>query len=149
MLLFIAVHSNLVTPDDSIQAILVAESLRDIRSELHADTSLAGTSARGGLGICPQHLHHQPSLTRLSLSMSVQLSNVVQCDIVIREQTTVEHQVLFTDQGGQGQRRETLREQLENTRMNALALPRAMISSERLDSTDRSLYFALHSPSNP
>jgi hypothetical protein len=83
VLLLITIHANFVAANDSIQAILVAESLRHIRAELHADASLAGTSARGSLGICPQHLHHQTRLARLPLGVPIQLANVIKSYIVI------------------------------------------------------------------
>ena len=54
-----------------------AKLLRHIRSELHAYATLTGTTAGCGLGICPEHLHHESRLARLPLTMSVQLPDVV------------------------------------------------------------------------
>lgn len=82
---FVAIHAHLVTSDDGLQTVVLAKSLGDIGAELHADSSLAGSSAGLVLGIGPQHLHHQARLTRLALAVSVQLANVVQCNLIIGE----------------------------------------------------------------
>lgn len=82
---FVAVHAHLVTSDDGLEAIVLAETLGDVGAELHADASLAGSSAGLVLRIGPQHLHHQARLTGLALCVSVQLANVVQRDLIIGE----------------------------------------------------------------
>jgi len=113
VLFFVTVHPDLVTPDDSLQTVLLAEPLGYIGAELHADTALAGTTARLGLRIGPKHLHHEASLAGLPLLVPVKLANVVQRDVVIREETTVQNEVLLANQSSQRQSREAFREQLE------------------------------------
>lgn len=110
----ITIHANLVTSDNSLKAVLLAKLLRDVGSELHADTALAGSSAVLLLGVRPEHLHHQTSLAWLSLVVSVQFSNVIECDVVVGEQASVEDQVLLANESSQRQSRETLREQLKD-----------------------------------
>jgi hypothetical protein len=110
----ITIHANLVTSDNSLKAVLLAKLLGDVRSELHTDTTLAGSSAVLLLGVRPEHLHHQTSLAWLSLVVSVQFSNVIECDVVVREQASVEDQVLLANESSQCQSRETLREQLKD-----------------------------------
>jgi len=97
MLLLISCHPDLVTANDRFQTVLLTESLGNVRSELHADTALAGTAAGLRLGICPEHFHHEAGLARLALLVSVELPDVVQGNIVIRKQTAMEHKVLLTD----------------------------------------------------
>jgi hypothetical protein len=80
---FITVHANFVTSNDSLKAVLLTEPLGDIRTELHTDTTLAGSSALLFLGVGPEHLHHQTSLAGLSLVVSVQFSDVVKSDAII------------------------------------------------------------------
>jgi hypothetical protein len=101
VLLLVTIHADLVRTDDSVEAVLVTESLRDIWAELHTHASLAGPSARCSLRVGPQHLHHETGLTRLPLSMSVQLSNVVKSDVVVREEAAMEDKILITDKRGQ------------------------------------------------
>lgn len=115
MLDFISIHAHLVTSDDSIQAVLLAKLGGDIWSELHSDTSLARSATWFVLRVSPKHLHHETSLTRLSLVMPVQLANVIQGDAVVGEQSTVENQVLLANQCRQGQCRKALGEQLERS----------------------------------
>lgn len=114
MLHLVPVHAHLVAPDDRLQPIPLAEPLGDVGSELEADAALAGAPAGLVLRVGPQHLHHQPGLARLPLVVPVQLPDVVQGDGVVREQTAVEDEVLGPDEGGQGQSREALREELEH-----------------------------------
>lgn len=103
-----------MTADDSVKTVLLTEAFGDIRSELEADTTLAGTSARLDLWVSPEHLHHQAALTWLALVVSVELPDVVEGDGIIGEQTTVENKVLVADQGGERQSRERLGEDLED-----------------------------------
>lgn len=98
MLHLVSVHAHFVTSNNGFETVLLAETLCDVWAELHTNTSLAGAAAFFVLGISPEHFHHQAGLAWLSLSVSVQLSNVVQGDAVIREETAVEDQVLVTDQ---------------------------------------------------
>ena len=51
--LFIAFHSDFMTTDDSLQAIVFAEPSSNIRSELHADTTFTWAAARLLLWIGP------------------------------------------------------------------------------------------------
>lgn len=114
VLLLVSVHPDLVASDDGLQAVLLAEALGHVGAELHAHAALAGAAAWRRLGVGPQHLHHQAGLAGLSLRVAVQLTDVVKGDVVVREKTAVEHQVLFAHQRGQGQRREALREEFEH-----------------------------------
>ena len=83
MLLFIAVHADLVAPDDGIEPVLLAEPSGDVWPELHTDTALARSSAGGRMGISPEHLHHQPRLAGLSLLVPVQLPDVIESDVIV------------------------------------------------------------------
>lgn len=114
MLHLITVHANLVTSNNSLKTVLLTELLGDVRTELHTDTTLAGSSAVLLLGVGPEHLHHQTSLTGLSLVVSVEFSDIVKSDAVIREKTSVKDKVLLADESGQSKSREALREQLED-----------------------------------
>lgn len=80
---FITIHAHFVTSNNSFKAVLLAESLGNVRAELHAHTSLAWSATLLFLGVSPKHLHHQPCLPRLSLGVTVQLSDVIQGDIVV------------------------------------------------------------------
>lgn len=71
MLFFVTLHTHFMTSNDRFQTVLLAETLRNIRSELHTNTALAGASAGFGLGVGPKHLHHQTSLAGLSLLVAV------------------------------------------------------------------------------
>lgn len=101
MLFFVAFHANFVASDDGFQPVLLAEPFCDIRSELHANTALAGSAARLSLWVRPQHLHHQACLSRLLLLVAVQFSDVIQGDVVIREEAAVKHKVFVANQGSQ------------------------------------------------
>lgn len=105
---FVTVHANLVTSNHCFEAVVLAEPLGDVGPELHSDASFAGTSTRFILRISPQHLHHEAGLAGLPLVVSVELSNIVQCHAIIREETAVEDQIFFADQRGQWKSRETL-----------------------------------------
>jgi len=118
MLHLITIHTNFVTPDDGLQSILLAEPLRDVWTELKTDSSLAGSATRLILRIGPQHLHHETRLARLSLVMSIELADVVQGDVVVGEEATMEDKILLADQCRQRQGREAFREQLENPGIN-------------------------------
>lgn len=110
---FVSIHTDFVTADNSLEAVVLAEALGNIRAELHTNTSFAGTASLLFLGIRPQHLHHETSLARLSLVVSVQLANIIEGDLVVGEETAVEDKILVTDQSGQRQSGETLGEELE------------------------------------
>ena len=86
---FITIHANFVAANDGFEIILLAELPGDIRTELHTNTTLTRSTTRLFLGVCPKHFHHEPSLTRLSLGVPVQLPNVIQGNIVVRKQTAV------------------------------------------------------------
>lgn len=114
VLFLITLHTHFVTANDGLQAVLFAEALGDIWSELHSNTTLARATARLGLRVCPQHFHHEAGLARLSLVVAVQLSNIIQSDIIIGEETSVKHEVLLADQSSQRQCRKAFREELED-----------------------------------
>lgn len=116
----VPVHAHLVAPNHRLQPVPLAEPLGDVGPELHADSALAGAPAGLVLRVGPQHLHHQPGLARLPLVVPVQLPDVVQRDGVVREETAVEDEVLGSDEGGEGQSRETLREELEDPAASCL-----------------------------
>lgn len=121
---FVTLHPDFVRPDNGLETVLLAEALRHVRSKLQPNTSLAWSTARRRLWIGPEHLHHQTRLTRLALVMSVQFPDVIESDVVIREETTMEHQVFTADQRRQRQCRERLGEHLEDVLIVfSLALP--------------------------
>ncbi|RAH44727.1 uncharacterized protein BO95DRAFT_169052 [Aspergillus brunneoviolaceus CBS 621.78] len=113
MLNLVTLHANLVRSDDRLQSVLLTEALGDVGSELKTNTALAGSTTRLGLRVGPEHLHHQPLLARLALVVAVQLADIIEGSVVVGEETTVENKVLVTDQRGQGQSGEGLREDLE------------------------------------
>lgn len=115
MLDFISIHADFVASDNGFEAVVLAETLGDIRTKLHTDTTLARAATLLLLGIGPEHLHHQSRLARLLLVVSVELADIVQGNLVVGEQATVENQVLATDKRGERQGRETLREELEDS----------------------------------
>jgi hypothetical protein len=80
---FVAFHADLVRSDNGLEAVVLAESLGDIWSELQANAALAGSSSGRGLRVCPEHLHHEAGLAGLSLLEAVQLPYVVECDLVV------------------------------------------------------------------
>jgi hypothetical protein len=114
MLDLITAHAHLVGPDDSLKSVVLTESLGHIRTKLKTDTTLARAAAGVGLGVCPEHLHHETCLAGLPLVVTVELANIIQLNLVIREKTAVEDKVLVTNQGGQWEGREGLGEDLED-----------------------------------
>src|SRR5690349_19618845 len=100
-----------MTSDNGGKVIVITESLCYIRSKLHANTSLRWATTRFSLWVGPKHFHHQTFLSRLTLVMSVQLPDVVQGDLVIREQPSVQNKILVSNQSSQRQRRERLAKQ--------------------------------------
>lgn len=98
MLLLVAFHSNLMAANDGLQTVVFTESLGDVRSKLHSNTSLAGPTTRFGLWVCPQHFHHQSCLARLPLVVPIELSNIIQGDLIIREQATVQYKVFLANE---------------------------------------------------
>lgn len=125
----ITTHANLMRTDNRFQSVSLTKALRDIRTELQTHATLARPPTRLGLRISPQHLHHQPRLAGLSLLMSVQLADIIKRDLVIREETSVEHEELASDQGSEGQRTEGLREELEG----AFVILRLALALEAVD----------------
>lgn len=103
MLHLVSVHADFVTANDRLETVVLAELLRNVGSELHANATLARATARLVLRIRPQHLHHETGLARLALGVPVELADIVQSYLVVREQTTVQDKVLGSDQGGKGQ----------------------------------------------
>ena len=80
---FITIHTDLVRPDDSLKAVVLAEALGDIRAELQTNTALAGSTTRLWLRVGPEHLHHQALLAGLALVVTVEFADIVQRDLVI------------------------------------------------------------------
>lgn len=94
----VTIHTDFMTANNGFEAVLLAETLGNIRAELHTNTALAGAAAGLLLGVGPQHLHHQAGLTWLPLVVSVEFTNVLQSNIVVREETTVKDEVLVADE---------------------------------------------------
>lgn len=111
----VSLHPDLVTSDNGFKTVVLAEALGNVGSELETNTTLAWTSARGGLRIGPEHLHHQATLTGLALLVPVKLPDIVESDLVVGEQTAVKDKVLVSDESCEGQSGEGLREELEDT----------------------------------
>lgn len=115
VLFLVSLHPDLVGSDNCLETVVLAETLGHVGSELETNTTLAWSSARCGLRVCPEHLHHQAALTRLALVVPVELADVVQGDLVVREQTSMKNKVFVSDKGGKGKSRERLGEDLEDT----------------------------------
>src|SRR5436190_17432259 len=113
MLDLVAIHSDFVASYHCFQTILLAETFCHVRAELQSHTSFAGTTSWCGLWIGPEHFHHQSLLAGLSLSMPIQLPDVVQCYLIIRKQATVEREELIANQGSERKGGEGLRKDLE------------------------------------
>lgn len=109
----VTLHADLVRTDNGLETVFLTEPLGDIGTELETNASLAGSTARCRLRVCPEHLHHQTLLAGLALVVSVQFPDVVQGCVVVREETTVQNQVFAANQSGQGQSGERLGEDLE------------------------------------
>lgn len=114
MLHFVALHADLVRTNDRLQPVLLTEPLGDIRAELKTNATFAGPTARLRLRIGPEHLHHQTLLSGLPLVVAIQLPDIIQCRVIVGEETTMEHQVFVADQRRQRQGREGLGEHLEH-----------------------------------
>jgi len=97
MLDLVPVHPHLVAADDRLQPVALAEALRDIGPELHADAALAGAAAGGRLWVRPQHFHHEAALTWLALLVAVQLADVVERDGVVGEEAAVQDEEFLAD----------------------------------------------------
>lgn len=102
MLHFVTIHADLVTTNDSLQTVLLAKALGDVGAELHANTALAGPATLFLLRVGPEHLHHETSLAGLALVVPVELSDIVESDLVVGEETTVEYEVLLAHKRCQG-----------------------------------------------
>ena len=57
--------SDLMAPDQQLQAIVVQEALGDIRAKAHADAALAGGPPGAVCRVAPQQLAHEAILWRL------------------------------------------------------------------------------------
>lgn len=66
-----------MTPNNSLQAIILAKSFRDIWPELHAHAPLTRSPTRLWLRIGPEHLHHETGLAWLALIVTIKLPYVV------------------------------------------------------------------------
>ena len=93
----VPVHAHLVAADDCLQPVALAEALRDIGPELHADAALAGAAAGCRLWVRPQHFHHEAALAWLALLVAVQLANVVKRDGVVGEEAAVQDEKSLAD----------------------------------------------------
>ena len=152
VLLLVTIHADLVTADDGLQTVLVAETLGNVRTKLHADTTFAGAATGEWLGIGPEHLHHETGLTGLLLLVAVELANVVKGDVIVREETAVEDEELLANQGGERESRETLREELVGSGRKCQLCDqnaRCRILGAKGSTAYLSLYLCLHSPSKP
>ena len=104
----IALHANLMTPNNSLETIAFAKALRNIGAKLQANTAFTRSTTLLSLRIRPEHFHHEATLTRLTLFVAIELAHIVQGDIVVAEQTAMEYKVLATNQGGEGESGEGL-----------------------------------------
>lgn len=109
----VTLHADLVRTNNSLETVLLTKLLGNIGTELKANASLAGPTARRRLRVCPEHLHHQTLLAGLALVVSVQFPDVIQGCVVVREKAAVQNQVFVANQGSQGQSGERLGEDLE------------------------------------
>ena len=111
---FVALHADFVRADDGFEFVGLAETLGDVGAELETYAALAGSTAGLGLRIRPEHFHHETGLARLSLLEAVELPHVVEGDVVVGEETTVEDKVLLADQRRKGKSGEGFREEFED-----------------------------------
>jgi hypothetical protein len=81
--LLVTFHPYFVASDNGFQPVILTESLCDIRSKLHANASLARSTAGFGLWIGPEHLHHQARLAWLALIVAIELSYVVKSNLIV------------------------------------------------------------------
>lgn len=109
----VAIHAHLVRADNGFEAVLLAEALGDVGAKLHTDTTLAGATALLVLGIRPEHLHHETSLSGLSLVMAVELADIGEGDAIVGEETAVQDEILLANERSEGKSREGLGEQLK------------------------------------
>ncbi|PSN68503.1 hypothetical protein BS50DRAFT_367370 [Corynespora cassiicola Philippines] len=115
MLNLVALHAHFVRSNNCLQVVLLAEPLGNVRAKLETHTTLAGSASGGGLGVGPEHLHHKTRLARLSLLEAVQFPHIVKANVVVGEETAVQHKEFLVDEGCEGQRGEGLGEELEDT----------------------------------
>lgn len=112
---FVTVHADFVRSNNGFQLVLFTEAFGHIGSELETNTALAWSSAWLGLRIRPEHLHHQSSLAGLPLLEAVEFAHIVQADVIVGEEATMEHKVFLPNQRGKGQGRERLGKELEHS----------------------------------
>ena len=93
----VPVHPHLVAADDCLQPVALAEALRDIGPELHADAALARATAGRWLWVGPQHFHHEAALAWLALLVAVQLADIVERDGVVGEEAAVQNEKFLAD----------------------------------------------------
>jgi hypothetical protein len=110
----VAFHANFMASDDGLEVVSVTKPLCDIWPKLQANASFAGTSSFLRLRISPEHFHHKPALSRLPLLMPVELSDVIQGDIVVRKQASVQCKIMTAYQSCQRKGGERLREEFKN-----------------------------------
>lgn len=114
MLNLVAIHSDFMTTNDGVEAVPFAESSRNVRAKLQANSALAGATSRQRLRVGPQHLHHQTTLAWLPLLVPVQFPHIVQGNIVVGEQAAMQNKVLLANESRKRQCRERLGENLED-----------------------------------
>ena len=86
-----SILSDFMRAYDGGDLVQLAPALGDIRSESYAYTSLGRTASISVLWICPQRLAHQAFLAWLSVALD--LTDVIERDIVLGEQTAVDDKV--------------------------------------------------------
>lgn len=97
-------------PYDVIQSVAFTESLRNISAELNANASLTDRPLVGELGrIAPEQIAHDAGVRRLS--ESIDLANVVQRDVLLR-QAAVHDQHALVQAAAERQRIEHVRDEV-------------------------------------
>lgn len=109
----IPLHANLMRSDDSLQAIALTEPLGNIRAKLESDSAFTRPPTRRGLRISPEHLHHQSFLSRLPLLVPIQIPHIVQGNLIVREEASVQDKILRADEGGEWECAEGFGEEFE------------------------------------
>lgn len=102
MLDLITFHTNFMASNDSFESVGFAESFGDIGTKLKTNSALTRSTSRHCLRIRPEHFHHETRLTGLALLESVQFSNIIKTDCVIREQSTMQNKVFLANESGKG-----------------------------------------------
>src|SRR5690242_18498892 len=99
---FVALHAHLVRSNNSLESVPFTKALCDVRTKLETDTALARSASGCCLRVGPEHFHHQARLAWLSLLESIKLPDIIQCDVVVREEAAMENKVLLANKCGEG-----------------------------------------------